>query len=196
MSLRLPPDHALQEYAGKIGLSIERAKILVRRFSQFSRKNAGGAEPQSTALVMDELAKLLRGFVPGSVVLSHNLAADTPWFDADRSVIEQIILNCANFLRARLRTDNGTIKLSCRAAADGKHAVVDLHGSGQGLLGLDLDSCFVLDLRPTASAYESGTGLYAARVLATRQHAKLSLVRHDPRTISFLLDLPAAEPAP
>jgi PAS domain S-box-containing protein len=193
MSLRLPADHALQEFTGKIGLSIERAKILVRRFSQFSRKHAGGAEPQPTTMVLEELAKLLRGFVPGSVVFSVELAPEAPWFEADRNVIEQIILNCANFLRARLRADNGTIKLLCRTAADGRHAVVDLRGSGQGLLGLDLESCFALDLRPTASAYESGTGLYTARILAARQQARLGVVRHDPRTISFVLDLPPAK---
>jgi nitrogen-specific signal transduction histidine kinase len=193
ISLRLPPDHALQEFAGKIGLSIERAKILVRRFSQFSRKSAGGAEAQPTAMILEELAKLVRGFMPGSVTFALNLSPDTPWCDADRYIVEQVILNCANFLRARLRTDNGAVELSCRASADGGHAVIDLRGSGQGLLGLDLDGCFALDLTPTATAYESGTGLYVARVLATRQGGRLSIVRHDPRTVSFVLELPAAK---
>jgi PAS domain S-box-containing protein len=192
MSLRLPPDHALQEFARKIGVSIERAKILVRRFSQFSRKNAGGAEPQATTQVFEEFSKLLRSFLPGSVTLSIELAPTTPWFEADRYVIEQIIVNCANFLRARLRADTGEMKLSSYAAADGKHAVVELRGSGQGLLGVDVEAFFALDLRPTATAYESGTGLHVARVLATRQRAVLRVVRHDPRTVSFVLELPAA----
>ncbi len=193
MSLRLAPDHALQEFTGKIGLSIERAKVLVRRFSQFSRKDAGGAEPQPTAMVLEELGKLVRGFVPGSVTFALELSPDTPWFDADRSIVEQIILNCANFLRARLRQDNGSIKLMSRATSDGRQVVIDLFGSGQGLLGLDIESCFALDLRPTATAYESGSGLHVARVLATRQHGRLRIVRHDPRTVSFLLELPIAE---
>jgi hypothetical protein len=123
------------------------------------------------------------------------LAPTTPWFDADRYVVEQIILNCANFFRARLRADTGDVKLSCHASADGGHAVVELRGSGQGLLGVDVESFFALDLRPTISAYESGTGLYVARALATRQRATLRLVRHDPRTFSFVLDLPTAGPA-
>lgn len=193
ISLRLPPDNALQEFARKIGLSVERAKILVRRFSQFSRKHAGGAEPQPTALVLEELAKLLRGFLPGSVTFTSDYAADTPWFEADRYVIEQIILNCANFLRARLRRDNGAITLACRGAADGRHVTIELHASGQGLLGLDTDSCFTLDLRPTDTAYESGIGLYAARILATRQNANLGIIRLDPRTISFVLEVPVSK---
>lgn len=193
MSLRLPPDHALQEFAGKIGLSIERAKILVRRFSQFSRKNAGGSEAQPTAMVLEELAKLLRGFMPGSVTFALELSPDTPWCEADRYIVEQIILNCANFLRAKLRTDNGSVKLTCHGSADGQHVIIDLCGSGQGLLGLDHDAAFALDLSATASAYESGTGLYVARVLATGQSGRLRLIRRDPRTVSFELELPVAK---
>jgi hypothetical protein len=143
-------------------------------------------------MVLEELSKLLRGFVPGSVTFATGFDADTPWFDADRYVIEQVVLNCANFLRARLRADNGAVKLSCHPSSDGKYAVIDLHGSGQGLLGVDVEACFALDLRPTATAYESGTGLYVARVLATRQNARLRVVRHDPRSISFVIELPAA----
>jgi len=193
ISLRLPPDHALQEFSGKIGLSIERAKILVRRFSQFSRKNAGGAEAQPTAMVLEELAKLLRGFMPGSVTFALEVSPETPWCEADRYIVEQVILNCANFLRARLRTDNGAVVLSGLGSTDGKHVEIELRGSGQGLLGLDLDGCFALDLRATASAYESGTGLYVARILAAGQNGRLRLVRRDPRTVAFLLELPVAK---
>lgn len=192
IALRLPPGHSLHEFAGKIGGTIERAKELVRRFSQFSRKSAGGSEPQPTTMVLDELAKLVRGFVPGSVTFSLDLAADTPWCEADRYVLEQIILNCVNFLRARLRSDNGSIKLSCRASPDRSRVLIDLHGSGQGLLGVDVESCFAIDLRPTATAYESGIGLHVARVLAERQNGRLDVVRHDPRSVSFVLDLPVA----
>jgi PAS domain S-box-containing protein len=192
ISLRLPPENPLQEYAGKIGISIERAKLLVRRYSQFSRKSAGGIDAQPTAMVLDELGKLLHGFLPGSVTLAFDVSPDTPWCNADRYILDQIILNCANFLRSRLRETNGSVVLGSRASADGRHTVIELRGSGQGLLALDIEPFLALDLRPTASAYESGAGLYVARILAARQGASLSVKRHDPRTISFVLQVPVA----
>lgn len=193
IALRLPADSPLHDFTRKIGLSVERAKLLVRRFSQFSRKNAGGAEPIPTAMVLEELAKPISGFLPGSVTFALEVSSETPWCEADRYIVEQIVLNCANFLRSRLRTDTGAVTLSCRASKQDAMVLIDVRGSGQGLLGVNLESCFALDLQPTASAYESGSALYVARRLATHQGGSLLAVRHDPRTVSFVLELPAAK---
>lgn len=191
ISLRLSSESPLHDFTRKIGLSVERAKLLVRRFSQFSRKNAGGPQPLPTAMVLEELVKPILGFLPGSVTFSLDAPAETPWCEADRDIVEQIVLNCVNFLRARLRSDNGSVQLSSRPSAQGASVLIDIGGSGQGLLGVDMEACFALDLQPTATAYESGTALFAARILATRQGGRLGVVRHDPRTISFVLELPA-----
>lgn len=194
ISLRLQPGHPLQEFTGKIGTSVEKAKSLVRRFSQFSRKSPGCLEAQPTALVCSELAALLAGFLPGSVTLATAISPETPWCRADRHAFDQIVLNCVNFLRWRLRTDTGSIRLSSGAAGADGRARVELTGSGAGLLGLKIEPLFALDLRPTTTAYDSAAGLFAARALAAQHGATLGLRRDDPRTITFVLDLPAAPP--
>ncbi len=193
ISLRLPEDSPLQGFATRIGGSIERAKVLVRRFSQFSRKGAGVVEPQPTALILHELKPLLDAFLPGNMPLELVLAEDTPWAVADRHVMEQIILNCANFLRTRLRNEGGRLKLSARPAAPGAGPRIEIAASGDELVGLKLDSIFTLDTRRTATAYESGAGLFVARRLAVESGGALEVRRADPRTIAFALTLPRAE---
>lgn len=193
ISLRLPEDSPLQGFATRIGGSIERAKVLVRRFSQFSRKGTGVVEPQPTALILQELQPMLAAFLPGNLPLDIALAEDTPWAVADRHVLEQIVLNCANFLRTRLRNDGGRLKLASRAAAAGAGPIIEFTASGEGLVGLRLDGIFELDTRRTGDAYESGAGLFVARRLAADSGGSLEVRRTDPRTIVFALTLPKAE---
>jgi signal transduction histidine kinase len=192
ISLRLPPDSPLQDFSAKIARSVDRAKVLVRRFSQFSRKSPGLVEAQPTAMLLGDMGTLLVGFLPGNVTFEISTCAETPWCRADRHALEQIVLNCVNFLRGRLRAETGRIVLASRASADGSHALIELTGSGQGLVGVDVEAIFNLDLRPTASAYESGAGLFTARLIASRHETRLHARRDDPRTVTFVIEVPAA----
>jgi nitrogen-specific signal transduction histidine kinase len=193
VSLRLPPGSPLQTFTEKIGHSVDRAKGLVRRFSQFSRKGTGLIEPQPTAMVLSELGTLLVGFLPGSVSFEAGIDPETPWCLADRHALEHILINCANFLRTRLRAEGGKVVLRSRGTFDPRSVLAELSGSGQDLLGLELESLFDLGLEPGSNAYESGAGLYAARLLARHSHGELRVRRDDPRTITFVLELPVAD---
>ena len=192
ISLRLPEDSPLQGFATRIGGSIERAKILVRRFSQFSRKGTGVIEPQPTAMILQELAPLLDAFLPGNLPVEFDLAEDTPWALADRHTFEQIVLNCANFMRTHLRGDGGWLRISARAGGPGGGPLIEISGSGEGFLGVVLDRLFELDTSPTTTAYESGAGLFAARRMAAESGGSLDVRRSDNRAVVFTLTLPLA----
>lgn len=192
ISLRLPEDSPLQGFATRIGGSIERAKILVRRFSQFSRKGTGIIEPQPVAMILQELEPLLNAFLPGNMPVELALAEDTPWALGDRHVIEQVLLNCANYLRTHLRKDGGGLKLACSASATTGEPVILMSGHGEGLIGEKLDHIFLLDTRPTTTAYESGSGLFVARKLALAAGGSLDVRRENGRTVTFALTLPRA----
>ena len=192
ISLRLPEDSPLQGFATRIGGSIERAKVLVRRFSQFSRKGTGMIEPQPTAMVLQELESLLDAFLPGNLPVEFVLAEDTPWAQIDRHVLEQVVLNCANFMRTHLRQDGGKLRISARSAAPGAGPLIEIAGTGEGFLGFKLGDVFTLDTRRTATAYESGAGLFVARKLAVESGGSLEVRRSDGRTVVFTLILPKA----
>jgi len=192
ISLRLPEDSPLQGFASRIGTSIERAKILVRRFSSFSRKGTGVVEPQPIAMIMQELESLLDAFLPGNLPVEYELAEDTPWAQADRHVLEQIVLNVANFMRTHLRADGGKLRLRTRAASAGGGPLIEFSGTGEGFIGAQLDDLFVLDTRRTQTAYESGAGLFVARKLAVDSGGTLEVRRDDSRTVTFALTLPRA----
>jgi nitrogen-specific signal transduction histidine kinase len=193
ISMRLPPDSPLQPFTAKIGGCIERAKGLVRRFSQFSRKSMGDVDAQPTAMVLSEIAAAILGFLPGNVTLATEIHPDTPWCRVDRHVLEHILLNCVNFFRTHLRNDGGRVVLSSRAAGKPGRTSIHLSGSGQSLVGLHLEPLFTLRLMPSATAYDSGIGLFTARALAERASGRLDLRRDDPRTIAFSLELPTAK---
>jgi nitrogen-specific signal transduction histidine kinase len=193
IGMRLPPDSPLLPFVAKTATCIERAKGLVRRFSQFSRKGSDEIDDQPTALVLSEIATAVLGFLPGSVTLATDIHPDTPWCRVERHALEHVVLNCVSFLRTRLRHDGGRVTLSSGAASSPGWTAIGLAGSGQGVAGLDLEPLFTLQLGRTASAYESGIGLFTARALAERAGGRLTLRRHDPRTIVFSLELPVAE---
>lgn len=192
ISLRLPEDSPLQGFATRIGGSIDRAKLLVRRFSSFSRKGTGAVEPQPTALILQELESLLDAFLPGNMPLEFDLAAETPWALADRHILEQIVLNCANFMRTHLRNDGGKLVVRSGASAPGAGPRIEITGTGEGFLGVKLDGIFELDTRPTTTAYESGAGLFVARKLAAQSGGSLEVRRGDSRSVTFVLTLPRA----
>jgi two-component system, cell cycle sensor histidine kinase and response regulator CckA len=192
ISLRLPDDSPLQGFTTRIGGSIERAKILVRRFSQFSRKGTGVVEPQPVGMILQELDPLLDAFLPGNMPVELALAEDTPWAMADRHVIEQILLNCANFMRTHLRNDGGKLTLACSTEASGR-PLIQLVGQGEGFIGLKIDALFAMDMRPTLTAYESGAGLFVAHKFASESGGSLAIQRRDTRTLVFSLTLPRAD---
>jgi nitrogen-specific signal transduction histidine kinase len=192
ISLRLPEDSPLQGFATRIGGSIDRAKVLVRRFSSFSRKGTGAIEPQPVAMILQELEPLLDAFLPGNMPVEFELAEDTPWAVADRHVLEQIVLNIANFMRTHLRADGGKLRVRSRASAPGAGPRIEISGTGEGFLGAKVDDIFRLDTRRTTTAYESGAGLYVARKFATESGGALEVRRDDSRTVTFALTLPKA----
>jgi nitrogen-specific signal transduction histidine kinase len=193
IGLRLPKDDPLHPFADKIGESVERAKGLVARFSQFSRKPTMLCEPQPTGLILTELSTLIQGFLTGSISIETKIAEDTPWCEADRHVLEQILVNCANFFRTKLRDSGGQCMLSSRPSKNGNHVLIELRGAGEGILGIKVENLFDMVLDSSANAYHSGTGLYAARHLAAQTHSVLYARRADPRTITFVLEVPVGE---
>jgi nitrogen-specific signal transduction histidine kinase len=192
ISLRLPGDSPLQGFTTRISGSIDRAKVLVRRFSSFSRKGSGAIEPQPVTMILQELEPLLDAFLPGNVPVELSLSEDTPWAVADRHVLEQIVLNIANFMRTHLRADGGRLRLSSRAAAPGAGPLIEVSGTGDGFRGAKLDDIFRLDTRHTTTAYDSGAGLYVARRFAIQSGGALEVRRDDSRTVTFALTLARA----
>lgn len=192
VSLRLPKGSPLQNFTTRIAASVDRAKIIVRRFSQFSRKSTGTIDPQPTAMLVDDLVLLLKAFMPSSVALSAEIDPETPWCSAGRHEFEHILLNCCTFFRSRLRDDGGTLQVVCGPGESAKTSEIRLTASGRGLEGVSIESAFELDLKPSSTAYESGAGLFTAFKIARTGNCRLSLRRDDPRTLAFMLELPPA----
>jgi nitrogen-specific signal transduction histidine kinase len=191
ISLRLPQDSPLQAFTSRVGASIERAKALVRRFSQFSRNCTGVLDAQPTAMVLQELLSVFKAFMPVNVPVSGACSAELPWCMAERHALEQILLNCAMFFRSRLRAAGGSVSLTTKPEAS-TMVMIEMIGSGPGLAAVELERVFDLNLTPTTTAYESGTALFTARRLAQDGGCLLSARRDGPESIAFTLSVPVA----
>ncbi|MGH8017968.1 MAG: histidine kinase dimerization/phospho-acceptor domain-containing protein [Opitutaceae bacterium] len=193
ISLRLPGDSPLHNFTSRISASVDRAKTIVRRFSQFSRKSTGVVDAQPTAMIAEELLPLLKAYMPSNVVVTAEINPETPWCNADRHEIEHVVLNCCTFFRARLRADGGSLRIACGPASTHKGAEIQLSASCPGFSTLAIDRAFDLDLKPSDTAYDSGSAVFTARKLAESGKCSLRLRRDDPPSLSFVLELPPAD---
>ncbi len=190
ISLRLPDDSPLHNFTSRISASVDRAKTIVRRFSQFSRKSTGAVDAQPTGMIVEELLPLLKAFMPSNVTVTTEIDPETPWCSADRHELEHVILNCCTFFRARLRQDGGSLRIVCARARARNGAEIQLSASCPGFTALAIDRAFDLDLKPSETAYDSGSAVFTARKLAENGKCGLRLRRDDPRTLTFALELP------
>jgi nitrogen-specific signal transduction histidine kinase len=192
ISLRLPGDSPLHNFTTRICASVDRAKMIVRRFAQFSRKSSGAVDAQPTAMIVEEMFPLLKAFMPSNVTLTTEIDPETPWCSADRHELEHVLLNCCTFFRVRLRADGGSLCIACGPVRGAAGAEIRLTASCQGFTALPIDRAFELDLKPSATAYESGSAIFTARKLAESGSCSLRLRRDDPRTLTFAFQLPPA----
>jgi PAS domain S-box-containing protein len=95
LQLRLPPDESLQKMALRIYESGERAATLVRRLLAFSQKQIINPETLNLNDIVKKMDKLLREIIGEHIQMSLNLTPNLWFIKADRSQIEQTIVNLA-----------------------------------------------------------------------------------------------------
>ena len=89
----LPPE--VTDSAGAIYYAADRAATLTRQLLMFSRKNVMKPEAQDLRVVVNEMSKMLKRLLGETITLEFNPPPELPLVQADRGMVEQVIMNLA-----------------------------------------------------------------------------------------------------
>ncbi|MBD3165233.1 PAS domain S-box protein [bacterium] len=94
---KLPPNHPLQENAGTISHTVDRASDLTRHLLTFSRETESSRRPMNLNSAVRDALKLLQRSIRKDIEIRINLNEDLPAVSADGTQMQQIIMNlCSN----------------------------------------------------------------------------------------------------
>ncbi len=126
---------ALGAYLGEIVSASERAAILVRQMLAYAGKGRMIVEPMDLSQQISEIVPLIRTSIPRSVELELDLDSDGPRVDADRSQIQQLIMNLAINAAEAIGERSGTVSISTgrRETDQEKQVVLTVKDTGCGM---------------------------------------------------------------
>ncbi len=178
----------------QIQKAAEQATGLTRQLLAFSRRRPQSAENLNLNHVVVELERMLRRLIGEDVELALRLAPDLAQVNADRSQLEQVILNLAVNARDAM-PGGGRLEIETRNAAANRPGpptvVLTVADSGQGMDAETQARIF----EPFFTTKDEGTGLGLSTVFGIVRRAGGELkVRSQPGGGStFEVSLPAIE---
>jgi two-component system, cell cycle sensor histidine kinase and response regulator CckA len=202
---RLPAGDSLRRNAEQIQMAGQRAASLTRQLLAFSRKQMLAPSVISIHTVVADMEKILRRLIGEDVQLETSSAADLWLVKADRSQIEQVIMNLAVNARdampqgGRLTIETSNVELD---SSFSRHAVV--MSPGKYVMLAVTDNGCGMDAETQAHLFEpffttkekgKGTGLGLATVYGiVKQSGGYVWVYSEPgRGTSFKIYLPRIE---
>ncbi|HFB83707.1 MAG TPA: response regulator, partial [Thermodesulfatator sp.] len=194
--LRLPKDSPVTKDLETIRGQAERAAGLVRQLLAFSRRRMLEFETLDLNQVVREMAGMLSRIIGETISLQLDLAPNLPPIYADRSAIEQIILNlCVNARDAM--PQGGVLTLKTRAVTDPlrkgpERIFLEISDTGTGMEKEVLERIFEPFF--TTKDPGKGTGLGLSMVYGlVEQHRGTIQVRSEPgRGSTFTILLPVS----
>ncbi len=202
---RLPDGDPLRRNAEQIQMASQRASSLTRQLLAFSRKQMLAPKILNVQSVVAEMEKILRRLIGEDIQLETSSAPDLGLVKADRSQIEQVILNLAVNARdampqgGRLTIETANVELDSSYS----HPPAVLSPGGYVMLAVTDNGCG-MDAETQAHVFEpffttkekgKGTGLGLATVYGVvKQSGGYVWVYSEPgRGTSFKIYLPRIE---
>jgi two-component system cell cycle sensor histidine kinase/response regulator CckA len=207
MAERLAEGDPLRRNAEQIQTASQRATSLTRQLLAFSRKQMLAPKVLNIQSVVADMEKILRRLIGEDVQLESSSAADLGLVKADRSQIEQVILNLAVNARdampegGRLTIETANVELdsTCthqpRMLSPGRYVMLAVTDNG---CGMDSETqAHIFEPFFTTKEKGKGTGLGLATVYGiVKQSGGYVWVYSEPgRGTSFKVYLPRIEEA-
>jgi two-component system, cell cycle sensor histidine kinase and response regulator CckA len=202
---RLPSEDPLRRNAEQIQMAAQRASSLTRQLLAFSRKQMLAPKILNVQSVVADMEKILRRLIGEDIQLETSSAPDLGLVKADRSQIEQVILNLAVNARdampqgGRLTIETANVELDASYShppavlSPGKYVMMAVTDNG---CGMDSETqAHVFEPFFTTKEKGKGTGLGLATVYGVvKQSGGYVWVYSEPgRGTSFKIYLPRIE---
>jgi PAS domain S-box-containing protein len=176
----LPAEHAAASHLDKITTACKRSADLVKKILTFSRGQVLHVEPIEFGTVVREFSTLLMRILGDDIELSVTTSDEPMIVDADRTQLEQILLNlCTNARQAM--PQGGTLTLDARPVrledeAPGPYVHLRVGDTGHGIDDATMSRLW----EPFFTTKSEGTGLGLSMVYGiVRQHG--GLIRAESR---------------
>jgi PAS domain S-box-containing protein len=204
-----PGDTAIALSLTQIETAARRASDLCRQMLAYAGHGTLARERLNLSTVINHTTELLRLSISKAATLHFDLQPDTPWIEADRSQLQQIVMNLVINASESLGTAGGTIRLATGRGhvnlddlvnavhrpekIAGEFAWLDVSDTGCGMTAETRAKIF----EPFFTTKFTGRGLGLAAVLGiVRAHHGIFIVRSEPgRGSTFRIYFPAADPA-
>jgi len=202
---RLPPEDPLRRNAEQIQMASQRATSLTRQLLAFSRKQMLTPTVLNIQSVVTDMEKILRRLIGEDIALEASGAPGLGLIKADRSQIEQVILNLAVNARdampegGRLTIETANVELDASYAhppavlSPGKYVMLAVTDNGSGM---DAETqAHIFEPFFTTKEKGKGTGLGLATVYGiVKQSGGYIWVYSEPgQGTSFKIYLPRIE---
>jgi signal transduction histidine kinase len=201
----LPPDHPAAAALQQIARAGERANALTKQLLALSRRQALRPTRLDLAQILREMHEMLARVMGQSILLSTRVAPNLAGVMADRSQIEQIVLNLVlNAEEAmpgggqlNIVAENVTLEESQAAGkrALGERPFVALSVSDTGSGMSPETRARMFEPFFTTKARGTGLGLFMVQRIVQESGGKLGVVSHVGRGTRIVVELPACPEA-
>jgi PAS domain S-box-containing protein len=190
----IPKTHAAADSLDRVEQAADQAGRVIRSLLTFSTNARSEKVPISVASLFSEAESLIDGLLPASIKLVTLHPPAGLWVKADRSLIEQALINLAINARDAMPT-GGTLTLSARAG-ENSTVIFTVGDTGQGISGELLPRVMEPFFTTKSRCRGAGLGLPVARSIIDDHSGTLDLQSEIGRGTNVILRIPACEPPP
>jgi len=183
---------AIKNRIDRLLRQIEQIGAVVEEFAQIAKPLTGELAPLSITGLLEEVLEVIEPQASNiGITIVRAYAEDTPEVMGDGGKLEQVFLNlCRNSLEAMAPLGGGELRVSTRAAEDGRFVEVEFRDTGPGMSAEIMSRIF----RPFFTTKKHGTGLgLTISMQIVRQHGGTIRVESSPGAgATFTVVLPTA----
>ena len=199
------PDHEVIQRIRDIEESAERAAALTRQLLTFSRRQIAKLEVLDLNLVLDEMGELLRRLISEDIHIEFEFTPRLPHLKADKSQIEQVIMNLALNGRDAM-IDGGTLSMvtshadldeTCASrypeARPGRYVCLTVTDTGAGMDAETREKIFEPFFTTKAAGQGTGLGLATVYGIVKQAGGHLTVDSAPGEGTRFRIFFPAVE---
>jgi PAS domain S-box-containing protein len=182
----LEQDSPVQARLKEIESAAEYAAHLVRQLLAYAGKSYFVTEPVQLSDLVRDTVDLVRANIPPDIRVQMDLAADLPAIQADRTQIQQVVINLLNNATDAVRGQAGEIGIS--TSSEGTCVRLSVRDTGSGMD--EATKARIFDPFFTTKLTGRGLGLAAAAGIVRGHKGSIEVVSEPGRGSTFVVRLP------